>query len=282
MPQPRVTIVGAGRMGQGLALALLAGGHGVTLASRRVHPVSAPLALHSGSLATAAVGADSVILAVPDEAISRVAGELAAGGTVAAGHVVLHLSGLLDRSALLALAPTGAALGSFHPLQTIADPATAAERLAGAFVGIEGDERALARGELLAAALNMTPVRVGSAAKAAYHAGAAMAANYTVALAGVAERLAREAGIPAAAAARIFLPLVRGAVANLDLGPAAALTGPVRRGDARTVQAHLEALGPNDRMLYRGLGLEALRLAREAGLDEAAAARVEAVLREEG
>ncbi|MBA3522030.1 MAG: DUF2520 domain-containing protein [Gemmatimonadales bacterium] len=282
MPQPRVTIVGAGRMGQGLALALLAGGYRVTLASRRVHPVIAPLTLHTGSLASAAAGSDWVILAVPDEAISRVAGELAAGGTVTAGHVVLHLSGLLDRSALLPLAPSGAGLGSFHPLQTIADPVTAAERLAGAFVGIEGDERALARGELLADTLRMTPVRVGSAAKAAYHAGAAMAANYTVALAGVAERLAREAGIPAAAAARIFLPLVRGAVANLELGPAAALTGPVRRGDSRTVEAHLEALGPHDRVLYRGLGLEALRLAREAGLDEEAAARVEAVLRDEG
>ena len=81
-----------------------------------------------------------------------------------------------------------------------------------------------------------------------------MAANYTVALAGVAERLAIEAGVPRDIAERLYLPLIRGAVANLEAGPVAALTGPVRRGDVRTVEAHLSALTSNDRELYRLLG----------------------------
>jgi predicted short-subunit dehydrogenase-like oxidoreductase (DUF2520 family) len=74
--------------------------------------------------------------------------------------------------------------------------------------------------------------------------------------------------------------LIRGAAANLEAGPAAALTGPVRRGDVETVVAHLGALGPEDRELYLLLAREALRLAREAGLASEAADRMERVLGE--
>src|SRR3954468_436137 len=120
-----VTIVGAGRMGQGLALALR--GVDLFLVSRRSHPVAAPLRLFPGARADALGGAGLVILAVPDDAITSVAADLAGEHSVRPDHAVLHLSGLLDRRALSPLAETGAALGSFHPLQTIADPVAAPE-----------------------------------------------------------------------------------------------------------------------------------------------------------
>jgi predicted short-subunit dehydrogenase-like oxidoreductase (DUF2520 family) len=220
-----------------------------------------------------------VLIATPDDAIREVAAELAAEGAVSRDQVVLHLSGLLDRSALLPLEESGAGCGSFHPLQSVAEPSTAAERLKGAYVGIEGDDRALTAAERLANTLRMIPVRIPAAAKPAYHAGAALVANYTVALVGVAVRLARSAGVPAELASRIYLPLLGGAVANLNaMGPAASLTGAVRRGDERTIRTHLEALGPEDRALYRTVGKAAVRLAREAGLSDSAAQRVEAAL----
>jgi predicted short-subunit dehydrogenase-like oxidoreductase (DUF2520 family) len=274
-----IAIVGAGRMGQGLALALGRAGARVALLSRRPHPVTPPLRLHEGPRAAALRGAEVICLAVPDDAIAPLAAELAREGAIAPASVVLHLSGLLDREALAALASSGAGLGSFHPLQTIADPAAAPERFARAYAGVEGDERALAAGTALAQCMEMHPVALAAGAKAAYHAGAVMAANYTVALAGVAERLAREAGVPDEVARRLYLPLLRGAAANLELGPAAALTGPIRRGDRRTVEAHLAALSGDDRELYRRLGLEALRLARAGGLDRAVADGLEAALR---
>ncbi len=264
--RPAVTIVGAGRMGQGLGLALGAAGHRVSLASRTRHPVAPPLLLHDGARGDAIRDAQLVVLAVPDGAITPLASELAGEGDIGGDHTVLHLSGLRDREALAPLGPSGAALGSFHPLQTISDPTTAASRFAGAYAGVEGDERAIAAAEALAASLRMLPVRIPSGAKAAYHAGAAIAANYTTALVAVAERLATDAGISPEVAQRLYLPLIRGAAANLEAGPAAALTGPVRRGDVATVAAHLAALEPGDRELYRLLALEALRLAREAGL----------------
>lgn len=264
MPQ-RVAIIGEGRMGRGLAIALERARGTVALLGR----ARSPEALRQ---------AEVIVIATPDEAIGGVAGELAREGAVNRAHVVLHLSGLLDRLALHALASTGAGLGSFHPLQSIADPDTAPERLAGAYAGLEGDARALAAGEALATALRMRSVRLPAGAKPAYHAGAVIVSNYAVVLAGVAERLVREAGVDAAEAARLYLPLLQGTVSNLARGAAEALTGPVRRGDAATVRAHLAALDPDDRELYRVLGLGALRLAREAGLPAAAALAVQQAL----
>jgi predicted short-subunit dehydrogenase-like oxidoreductase (DUF2520 family) len=206
--------------------------------------------------------------------IAPLAADLAAEAAITSSQVVLHLSGLLDRSALAPLGVTGAALGSLHPLQTVSDPSVAAARLAGAYAGVEGDDRALAAAGALAESLGMVPVRIPAGAKPAYHAGAAFAANYTTALVAVAERLALAAGIAPAVARRLYLPLIRGAAANLEAGPAAALTGPVRRGDVDTVTAHLAALGPDDRQLYLLLAREALRLAREAGLPSEPADRM--------
>ena len=278
MARPLVAIVGAGRMGQGLAHALHRGGRYALLLSRSSHPVIAPLQLHTGPLEQAVRQAAVILLAVPDAAIGAVAAELAGGRAVEARHVVLHLSGLRDRDALGPLTSTGAALGSFHPLQTIADPVSAPERFSGAYAGIEGDDRALAVARELAQSLGMTPVPIPAPAKPAYHAGATFAANYTTARAAVAERLAVSAGVTPPVARRMYLPLIRGAAANLEAGPAAALTGPVRRGDHDTVAAHLGALEPADRRLYLLLAREALRLAREAGLPSEAAARVARVL----
>jgi predicted short-subunit dehydrogenase-like oxidoreductase (DUF2520 family) len=262
-----VAIIGPGRMGRGLELALRRAGAEVSLLSRSRRPEESRRAT-------------LLLIATPDDAIAGLAGELARDRAVGAHQVVLHLSGLLDRRVLESLAPSGAGLGSFHPLQTIADPSSAPERLAGSYAGLEGDERALAAGERLASALGMRAVRLAPGTKPAYHAGAVIVSNYTVVLADMAERLAREAGIGAEEAAAMYLPLMGGTVANLELGPAAALTGPVRRGDVATVRNHLAVLGKEDGMLYRALGLAALRLAREAGLPAESAAEVERALRE--
>jgi predicted short-subunit dehydrogenase-like oxidoreductase (DUF2520 family) len=256
-------------MGRGLVAALERAGHGVRLLGRNRRPA-------------ATRDVQLVLIAVPDDAIETVAAELAAEDAIGAEQVVLHLSGLLDRAALAPLTSSGAGLGSFHPLQTVAEPAAAPDLLRGAYAGLEGDGRALAAGERLAAWLGMRPVRLAPGAKPAYHAGAVIASNYVVALAAVAERLAIRAGVAAADARSLYLPLMRGTLANLTLGPAAALTGPIRRGDEATVRQHLAALPAGERRLYRELGLVTLALAREAGLPEPQAASLERALHESG
>lgn len=279
MAKPRVVIVGPGRMGQGLGVTLKRRGYGVILLARTPRDLPAPLMLHAGPWADVTRAAELLLVAVPDDAITAVAAELAARDAVGREQVVLHLSGLLDRNALSPLAATGAALGSFHPLQTVVDSATAGERLKGAYAGIEGDDRAIAAAERLANTLRMVPLLLSAESKPAYHAGAAFVANYTAALLGVAEGLAVRAGVAPELADKIYLPLLNGAVANLiAYGPVRGLTGPVRRGDAATIESHLEALEPDERALYGGLGLAALKLARAGGLPEPVAQQIESML----
>lgn len=276
-----IAIVGRGRIGAGLGLAWTRAGAGVTLLVR--DPGSAhglPTAVGPGTWPEAIRGADSVLLATPDREIQHVAQQLAILGAVQARHVVLHTSGLLDRSALDPLARTGAALGSLHPLMAVARADDAPGLLRGAFAGIEGDAAAVAAASHLATLAGMTPVPVPSGAKPAYHAAATIVSNYTVTLVEAARRLAERNGVPPESAAMIYLPLLRGTVANLEgQEPAAALTGAIRRGDADTVAAHLRAIGdPGLRRLYVELGKATLELARRAGLDEAAAERVATAL----
>lgn len=269
-----IAIVGGGRMGRGLAQALGEAGEQVVLWSRREA---------TGTVDEAVSSAGTVVLAVPDDAIHTVAAGLAPSGGIDSRQVVLHLSGLHDRTALAPLAATGAALGSLHPLQSIARPETAAARWRGAYAAVEGDPPAIREGERLAALLGMIPVRLPDGIKASYHAAAVVASNYVVALAGMAERIGSEAGIDPVLAARMYLPMLSGTAANLlEGGAAAALTGPVRRGDLETLRRHLAVLAVSDRRLYALLGLEALRLARSEGLDEERATAVERLLGDAG
>jgi predicted short-subunit dehydrogenase-like oxidoreductase (DUF2520 family) len=268
---PRVAIIGPGRLGNGLARALDSAGWSVLTLGRTV------VDEWKGHLA----GRELVLLAVPDDAIAQVATTLAAAGAVGKGQVVLHTSGARDRQALSALAGITSGLGSFAPVQTVVDPATAAARLRGAYAVIEGEPAALERGMELAAALGMIGLQLSSEAKVAYHTGAVMVANLGVALDAMAERVAIGGGVPLAAAGRIYLPLWQGMVANLGaLGAAGSLTGPIRRGDAETVRRHLALLNGDERKAYVALSREALRIAKAGGLSKELAGEVEKALGE--
>ena len=274
----RIAIIGAGRMGQGLGTALATRGQNVTLLGRRAQDVIAPFSL-ADAWAPTLRSCQVVLIATPDSAVESIAAELAGLGVIGSHHVVLHLAGPLDRTVLAPLDGSGAGLGSFHPLQTVADPASAAERLIGAYAGLEGDERAVETGKRLAKLLQMTPFVIPAGGKAKYHAGAVLAANFTVGLFGAAQRMATEAGIDSDAAGKMYGPLLEGAVKNiLSLGSAEALTGPIRRGDLSTIRLHLGALSARDQELYRTVGLAVLGLARTAGLAEERAKQVQALL----
>ena len=281
-PLPVIGIIGPGRAGIGLALALAAAGYDVRLHGRTKKAVPKPLTLtvapeHEPPAWIAQAGV--VILAVRDDAIRPLAESLSRAGSLRAEQVVLHLSGAQGQEALGALVGSRAALGSLHPLQTISDPARAGQRLRGAWAAVEGMPRAVEAAEQLAHSLGMHPFHIPSKAKAMYHAGAVFASNYFVVVEAVAQRLLRHAGLSDADAWRALRPLVEGTLENLTRQePMAALTGPVARGDLATIRRHLDALTHDDAMLYRALGRAALELAQKRGMDEATAARVAAAL----
>lgn len=213
-------------------------------------------------------GTTALLLAVPDHALSTVSQELALLGQAPAGCAVLHLSGALSSDVLTPLAARGYAIGSMHPLQAIADPWGGHGRLRGAAYALGGEPAAITTARRLVDALSGTPIVVPPILRPVYHAAACMASNYLVTLLATSVRLMSQIGIEEEEALHALLPLVRGTLDNLEeLGVAAALTGPIARGDADTVRLHLARLSAEERSLYCALGLETLRLARAAGLD---------------
>lgn len=230
-------IIGPGRAGSALAAALAATGRW------RVDAVLG----RDDDVRAAADGVDLVVLAVPDPAIAAVA---AAVEPVAA-TVVAHLAGALG---LDVLAPHERR-AVLHPLASLPGGELGAERLRGVWWGLSTGGDALA--EAVVADLGGHPVSIDDADRIRYHAAAAIAANHVVALLGQVERVATSIGVPFDA----FLPLVRTAVDNVAaLGPAAALTGPVQRGDEATVERHLAALPPDERPAYEALADQARKL----------------------
>ena len=280
---PAVGIVGPGRAGLGLALALAKAGVRVLgVHGRHERAVPRGVRLSVGGPPPWLGEADVVLLAVGDDALAGVVADIARTGLLRPGQVVLHLSGALTSAVLAPLERLGACVGSMHPLMTVSvDPARAARHLRGATFALEGGLEAVGAADGLVRALGGVPAMIAPEAKAAYHAGAVFASNYVVTALAAAERLLVEAGIPAETAREGLLPLARATLENVaSLGPAAALTGPIARGDAATVRRHREVMGADERRLYDALARATLALAKEKGLGAAAEAALLAALAE--
>jgi predicted short-subunit dehydrogenase-like oxidoreductase (DUF2520 family) len=222
---PALRVVGPGRAGSAVARAV---------ASLPGWTVTEPVR-HGDDLRGAAHGVDLLVLATPDGAVAEVAAAVEPVGST----VVAHLAGALG---LDVLAPH-ARRASVHPLRSI--PEASAE-LRGAWFAVAGDPLVAT----LVDSLGGHRVAVDDEHRAAYHAAACIASNHLVALLGQVERVAATAGVPLEA----YLDLVRQTVDNVAaLGPAAALTGPVQRGDVATIDRHLAALDPSERLAYEAM-----------------------------
>ena len=288
MPSSTLWIVGPGRLGLALGLALhRAGGiRNLHFVGTRPEPPRNPLFMGSPPAASYSAGVPegtrtpgAVLIAVPDDRIGAVAEGLEA--LIPPAVPVLHTSGVHGSEVLAAVAAVGNPVGSIHPLVAIFDPVQGADSLAAAWFAVEGDPASLAVAGHIVALLRGRILPVDRGAKPLYHAAAVFASNYSVALLSVAERLMASAGAPADAARAALADLARGAVNGVAMdGPAAALTGPLSRGDAGTIGLHLGRLSPSDRVLYSVLARTTLELAKSRGLDAEAVRRVERILAE--
>jgi predicted short-subunit dehydrogenase-like oxidoreductase (DUF2520 family) len=231
---PSVRTIGRGRAGSSLVRALVAAGW-----------TDAGSLGRGDDVADAAGGdVDLLVIATPD----AVVGDVAATVAPVASCVVAHLAGSLGLDVLTGAAHVRAA--AIHPLRAIPTGDTA---LDGAWFAVAGDPLA----HDVVEAIRGRAIEVADPDRAAYHAAAVVASNHLVALLGQVERVAATAGVPLDA----FLDLVRGTVDNVErLGPRAALTGPVARGDWDTVARHLGALDPSEREAYTALAHAASRL----------------------
>jgi predicted short-subunit dehydrogenase-like oxidoreductase (DUF2520 family) len=258
--------VGSGRAARSLARSLARRGHRLVIARRgdSAERLSADLGADLVAAEEALASADVTILAVPDGKVARLAEGLAADAAAGEQRVVLHLAGSLGLEALTPLAQAGYATAAMHPLQVLSGwripPGTT--------FAVEADAAARPLVTRLVADLHGVEIELPAGARVAYHAAAVIAANLGMTLLAEAVDLLEQRGIDRGEALQGLSGLVRGGLeASLDSGLPAALTGPVTRGDASTVAAHLEALAadPDLQAAYRAVSWLALRQARKDG-----------------
>jgi predicted short-subunit dehydrogenase-like oxidoreductase (DUF2520 family) len=208
--------------------------------------------------------ADAWMLAVPDDQIAAVCAQLASACPLA-GALVFHCSGAKSSADLEPAAQAGALTASAHPIRSFADPEAVAHSFGGTWCGVEGVPGALVMLEPALLAIGGRVARIDAAAKTVYHAAAVFASNYLVTVIDATLRAYQAAGIPEAAARELARPLAAETLANVfRLGPEAALTGPIARGDMATVARQQAAVSDWDAAsgdLYAALAKATVALA---------------------
>jgi predicted short-subunit dehydrogenase-like oxidoreductase (DUF2520 family) len=243
-----LSIIGAGRVGRALGRRLRELGWkiGAVVTSSEPSARKAVRSIGAGRahafLTRQVLAAHVILITTQDHSLAAVAAELARiGAEELRGKIVLHTSGALSSDILDLVRRCGAAVGSMHPLQTFSG--VVVPPLEGRVFTIEGDVVAVRMARQMARALGAVPVQIEGSKKPLYHAAGALAAGNVLALMEAATRLMTAAGMKRREAVRALLPLTRQVLENFErLGPRAAWTGPLSRGDYGVVAAHTEAM----------------------------------------
>lgn len=237
----RAGVIGVGRAGSALGAALARAGHPVIAAhavSERSRDRAAALLPDAELLAVEDVVArtDLVLLAVPDDALPALAAQL----PFHPGQFVVHCSGRYGVAVLEPAARLGALPLALHPAMTLTGTSLDVERLSGAPFGVTSAEPLRMAAEALVVEMGGEPIWIPEAARALYHAALAHSANHLITLVASAIELLEGAGVDNGA--RLLTPLLQASLDNALRMGYPALTGPVVRGDASTVAAHVEVL----------------------------------------
>ncbi len=281
----KLGIIGAGTVGTALAVGLSSNGYQVAAVFSRSQSSAQKLA---GAVSNCQVfdnsqgvadTAELVFIATPDDAIASVASQI----RWRAGQSVVHCSGA-DSTDILELAKkSGAHVGAFHPLQTFASIKQAIDNIPGSTFAIEAEEPLLSTLKDMATALDGRWIELKADDKVAYHAAAVIACNYLVTLVKLATDLWQTFAIPPQQATQALLPLLRGTLNNIDtVGIPQCLTGPIARGDAGTIEKHLDTLqeiAPTMVSTYCELGLQTIPMAVAKGrINQRQARELQAIL----
>lgn len=250
--RPNIAIVGPGNLATALAHSLHRAGYRITEVVSRDLPDSIArarrLARNSGARAVthadAALHAGVIWLCVTDDAIAPTARALARASSKRGnwkGKIALHSSGALTSDQLAPLRKRGASIAAIHPMMTFVRGATPS--LKGVAFAVEGDPAAVAVAHRIARDLGGKAFPIRKRNKTLYHAFGSFSSPLMIATLAMAERVALAAGIPKTSVRDAMLPITRRTFENfLQGGTAAAFSGPINRGDVRTVARHLRAL----------------------------------------
>ncbi|MBS3908851.1 MAG: DUF2520 domain-containing protein [Actinobacteria bacterium] len=293
-----IAIIGAGKVGAAVGYLLRRKGHRIAVAvtASEASLEKAALYLPGARLVrdTGEAPADSyitadldvILITTKDGQIESACKKLAAGGGLTPSQTVIHMSGAAGLDLLSSAKEAGAGVASLHPIQSFAGIELAVERLPGSYFGLTAEGTAREVALRIAADLDGKVVEVADGHKTLYHAAACVASNYLVTLVYTAQKLYAAAGFEERAAVEAMMPLIKGTLANIEsVGAAPALTGPIARGDAETVERHLKKLVVMDEEIietYRMLGLRTVDMAvTNGGLRPEVAAKLYAALKAE-
>lgn len=274
-----ISIIGIGRVGGALAIALNDAGYEIDRLVHRgtdtVERISARLKPTTGfsELSSASpIKSDIVLITTTDPDIVTVADQLK--DVLVARPVVLHTSGSLSSEVLSGLSAIGCPTGSMHPLVSISDAISGATNFADAYFCVEGDPAAANEATAIVESLGGRAFSILPDFKSLYHAAAVTACGHLVAVIDAAIEMLNECGIDRESAKQILLPLIKSTIANLETQtPERALTGTFARADVGAFERHLASMAENSppdvRDIYLLLGERSLKLAEANGADPA-------------
>jgi predicted short-subunit dehydrogenase-like oxidoreductase (DUF2520 family) len=274
-----VVIIGAGRLGQTL---------GYLLQHSRKYHVNAIWTRHrtSGLKAARFVGGsaqwiadsaaaarlgDIVFITIPDDYIKECCEQLVRKNGFRPGALVIHCSGNFSSDILKKVQQSGyCRIASLHPLQSFASPAESRDNFAGTYCVYEGTIQSRAQVRKLIKDLRGIPIELSARNKPLYHAAGVVASNYLVTLLGAAQALIEASGFPKKNSLNALLPLVEGTIRNIrKLSIPGALTGPIVRGDVRTIKQHCAVIRKQRKAylpFYQMLGLYTTERVRQKRL----------------
>jgi predicted short-subunit dehydrogenase-like oxidoreductase (DUF2520 family) len=271
----KISIIGTGRLGGALAIALARCGHTIeNLVARKIENAQRvaeyinpkPELLLANELSK--ISSDTILITTQDYEIESAANRLA--GKLKNKPFVFHSSGALSSDILQKLKNAGCKIGSIHPLASISDAVLGAERFENCYFCVEGDAESVKIAEKMVADLKGKSFRVATEYKMLYHAAAVMASGHLVALVDAAIEVLSKCSLENADAQKIFLPLIKSTVENLETQTTfEALTGTFARADVKTFGNHLKILrenvAPETLEIYLQLGMRSAHLAERQG-----------------
>ncbi len=273
----KVGIIGPGKVGRALAGYFLdrgieqvsVWGRNSSTTSQLAETLGAHAYKHMDDLV---VECEIIFITVSDKAIASVA-DVVANGNVLTNKYIIHCSGALSSKVLAVCQDAGAVVASMHPLQAFAGGAEDVKHLETTYLTLESSIGSIPTIETLVKRLGNPYQWIDASAKSLYHGAAVVMSNYLVTLVEEGLSYMRKAGFEDITAMSMMLPLMRGALSNIEAkGTVMGLTGPLVRNDQEVINVHLEAihkqLGESSEQLYRALGLRTIDMVRGNRLSE--------------
>jgi predicted short-subunit dehydrogenase-like oxidoreductase (DUF2520 family) len=225
-----------------------------------------------------------IILTVPDDEVEPVTAELASSDVQWQDKFVFHCSGLLSSESLISLEKKGARTASIHPVQSFPQKKPDPGAFQDIYFSLEGKQDSLELATKIVRQLDGKHFFLEAKNKPLYHTACSMASNFLVTLLDTATELLEQAGLTKSKASQVLYPLVQGTLQNVKkFDASSALTGPIVRGDERSIAQHIQALQkfPQLRGLYLEIADRSLQIAkREKKLPAEKIKAIEALLGE--